>query len=233
MHFDAVVTGDDVRDGKPHPEPYLRAAAELGVDPTRVRRDRGLPDRRRGRRRPPAASCSPCRNIVAIEPAPGRYVVDSLKDVGVDDLGAYVAETPPPAPPPAAATRPPSRVAIGAGGGSSLVGGGVVAAVAAIASASAVLGGGDDAPRRASPAPLDVHAWTPYWALDDALPDARRRAPTRSTRCRRSGSARPASTTIEVEPNTPTDAGRAVRRPARRARQSRSWPRSSTAPTPA
>ena len=34
IHFDVVVTGDDVRDGKPHPEPYLRRAAALGVDPT-------------------------------------------------------------------------------------------------------------------------------------------------------------------------------------------------------
>ncbi|WAA67713.1 HAD family hydrolase [Microbacterium oxydans] len=31
--FDAVVTADDVQQTKPHPEPYLRAAALLGVDP--------------------------------------------------------------------------------------------------------------------------------------------------------------------------------------------------------
>jgi HAD superfamily hydrolase (TIGR01509 family) len=31
--FAAVVTGDDVRHGKPHPEPYLEAARRLGVDP--------------------------------------------------------------------------------------------------------------------------------------------------------------------------------------------------------
>ncbi|HEU4543844.1 MAG TPA: HAD family phosphatase [Jiangellaceae bacterium] len=30
--FGAVVTGDEVVNGKPHPEPYLRAARELGVD---------------------------------------------------------------------------------------------------------------------------------------------------------------------------------------------------------
>jgi sugar-phosphatase len=29
------VTGDDVRNGKPHPEPYLLAAARLGIAPTR------------------------------------------------------------------------------------------------------------------------------------------------------------------------------------------------------
>jgi HAD superfamily hydrolase (TIGR01509 family) len=31
--FASVVTGDRVEQGKPHPEPYLRAADELGVDP--------------------------------------------------------------------------------------------------------------------------------------------------------------------------------------------------------
>lgn len=31
--FAAVVTGDQVVRGKPHPEPYLQAAARLGVDP--------------------------------------------------------------------------------------------------------------------------------------------------------------------------------------------------------
>jgi HAD superfamily hydrolase (TIGR01509 family) len=33
--FGAVVTGDEVRRGKPHPEPYLTAAARLGVEPAR------------------------------------------------------------------------------------------------------------------------------------------------------------------------------------------------------
>lgn len=32
-HFDAVITGDDVLNGKPDPEPYLRAAVALGVAP--------------------------------------------------------------------------------------------------------------------------------------------------------------------------------------------------------
>lgn len=33
--FDVVVTGDEVAHGKPHPEPYLRAASLLGVIPRR------------------------------------------------------------------------------------------------------------------------------------------------------------------------------------------------------
>lgn len=31
--FDTVVTRDDVRNPKPHPEPYIMAAARLGIDP--------------------------------------------------------------------------------------------------------------------------------------------------------------------------------------------------------
>jgi beta-phosphoglucomutase len=33
LEFDAVVSQDDVANGKPHPEPYLRVAEELGVAP--------------------------------------------------------------------------------------------------------------------------------------------------------------------------------------------------------
>lgn len=32
--FEIIVTGDSVSQGKPHPEPYLKAAALLGVDPS-------------------------------------------------------------------------------------------------------------------------------------------------------------------------------------------------------
>jgi HAD superfamily hydrolase (TIGR01509 family) len=33
-HFRVTVSGDDVRHGKPNPDPYLLAARQLGVDPT-------------------------------------------------------------------------------------------------------------------------------------------------------------------------------------------------------
>jgi beta-phosphoglucomutase-like phosphatase (HAD superfamily) len=32
-YFDAIVGGDDVANGKPHPEPYRTAAARLGIEP--------------------------------------------------------------------------------------------------------------------------------------------------------------------------------------------------------
>lgn len=34
-HFGAIVTADDVKHGKPHPETFLTAAERLGVDPSR------------------------------------------------------------------------------------------------------------------------------------------------------------------------------------------------------
>ena len=72
--FDAVVTGDDVRHGKPHPEPYLLAAERLGVDPPSASPSR-TPRPAWRRRAPPDAWCSPCRTSCAIDPAPGRVIV--------------------------------------------------------------------------------------------------------------------------------------------------------------
>jgi HAD superfamily hydrolase (TIGR01549 family) len=34
--FQAVVTGDEVEQGKPHPAVFLKAAQQLGIDPPRV-----------------------------------------------------------------------------------------------------------------------------------------------------------------------------------------------------
>ena len=204
--FQAVVTGDDVGAGKPDPEPYLRAAAALGIDPQECV---AIEDSPTGIASAMAAGCVVVAvpNIVPIDPAPGRYVVESLKDVTPDDLGAFVAATPPPVAPtvrratasagrsPADAARRRRALAIG---------GGLLAAVAVVAIGAAVIGGGDDALPPRQPGALDVHAWTPYWALDTALPDLATHADTihelspfwfRTT----------AADTIEVEPNTPTD----------------------------
>ena len=40
--FTALVTGDEVGHGKPHPEPYLAAASLIGAEPDRLRGPRGL-----------------------------------------------------------------------------------------------------------------------------------------------------------------------------------------------
>ena len=60
IHFQAVVTGDEVRDGKPHPEPYLGAARALGVDPPSAWPSR-TPRPAWHRRLRPGASWSPSR----------------------------------------------------------------------------------------------------------------------------------------------------------------------------
>jgi spore germination protein YaaH len=64
-----------------------------------------------------------------------------------------------------------------------------------------VVGGGDDLPPR-QPGPLKVQAWTPYWAIEDALPQLDSRADTLHVLSpswfRATG-----ADTIEVEPNTP------------------------------
>jgi spore germination protein YaaH len=120
-----------------------------------------------------------------------------LRDVTPEHLGALVAASAPPT------ARPP------AGSGSSdrrrtFIAAGTAAVVAIVALALVVFGGGgDEAPPRL-PGALNVHAWTPFWALDDALPELEAR----------SNSLHQVSPfwyrasdvdTIEVEPNTPTE----------------------------
>lgn len=88
--FAAVVTGDEVRHGKPHPEAYLRAAALLGVD---VQRCVAIEDSVPG---VASAVASGARtlgvpNIVSIEPRPGLSRAGSLADVGLEELTRIVA----------------------------------------------------------------------------------------------------------------------------------------------
>lgn len=87
--FATVVTGDQVRDGKPHPEAYLTAAARLGVDPARCV---AIEDSPTGIRSAEAAGCLVVAvpHNVPIEPAEGRELVSSLVDVDVDGLDALL-----------------------------------------------------------------------------------------------------------------------------------------------
>ena len=87
--FDVVVTGDQVADGKPHPEPYLTAAARLGVDPAKCV---AVEDSPTGVASAEAAGCVvvgvPHR--VPIEAAASRTLVASLADLTVDRLDELV-----------------------------------------------------------------------------------------------------------------------------------------------
>ncbi|MCW2856347.1 MAG: Phosphorylated carbohydrates phosphatase [Marmoricola sp.] len=87
--FATVVTGDSVTVGKPHPEPYLRAAAELGVEPADCL---AIEDSNTGAKSAVAAGCTVLvvPNHVPVLEGERRVFVDSLVEVEVDDLGALV-----------------------------------------------------------------------------------------------------------------------------------------------
>ena len=89
--FAVTVAGDEVVDGKPHPEPYLTAAAALGVDPAGCV---VLEDSPSGVASGEAAGCAvvavPSVPGVVLEPAPRRLVAPSLERVSVRDLRALV-----------------------------------------------------------------------------------------------------------------------------------------------
>lgn len=83
--FAALVAGDDVTNGKPDPEPYLRAAELLGVDP---RRCVAVEDSPTGLASAEAAGTTVIgvQHVVPIAPAPGRNRLRTLVGFGLDDL---------------------------------------------------------------------------------------------------------------------------------------------------
>ena len=79
--FVGSITGDEVRNGKPDPEPYLAAAAMLGVDPADCV---AIEDSPTGVASALAAGCATLGvpHVVPVAAAPGLTLVDSL--VGID-----------------------------------------------------------------------------------------------------------------------------------------------------
>lgn len=97
-HFDAIVCGDDGGPTKPHPHPYLNAAALLGVE---VSRCVAIEDSPTGVTSAATAGATvlavPC--AVPLEPSAGVTVRDSLAGVDVPFLRALVgARRPGPVP---------------------------------------------------------------------------------------------------------------------------------------
>jgi HAD superfamily hydrolase (TIGR01509 family) len=142
--FDSVVVGDDVEYGKPHPEPYLRAAAELGVAP---RRCVALEDSPTGVQSAVAAGCQVIAipHHVEIPPTTGVRRIGSLSDLSPRSLlpsSVFVKR----------------RLAVGA------------AAVVALVGIGGLVWGRDSPSQGVAPPPIDipVDAWAPYWALQDA-----------------------------------------------------------------
>jgi HAD superfamily hydrolase (TIGR01509 family) len=83
--FATVVTGDQVADGKPHPEAYLTAAARLGADPPDCV---AIEDSNTGIASAEAAGCVVVAvpHNVPIPPGPNRTIVESLTALDLDAL---------------------------------------------------------------------------------------------------------------------------------------------------
>ena len=88
--FDTTVAGDEVDEGKPHPEPYLEAARRLGVDidecvviedsPTGVASGQAS-----------GAYVVAVPHLVDIPPHERRRVIASLEGVTLADLRAWAS----------------------------------------------------------------------------------------------------------------------------------------------
>jgi HAD superfamily hydrolase (TIGR01509 family) len=141
--FAATIVGDEVRRGKPHPEPYLAAARALSVSP---RDCVALEDSPTGVRSATAAGCQVIAipHIVEVPRSRGHREVGSLTDLSVDTL---IAQRP----------QHTRRRGLALAAAALVVAGGGVAAVAT---------------RRDPPPPppidIPIDAWVPYFALPDA-----------------------------------------------------------------
>ena len=87
--FATVVTGDRVELGKPHPEPYLLAASELGVDPARCL---AIEDSNTGAKSAEAAGCTVLvvPNHVPVLEGERRVFRDSLAGLDLAGLAELV-----------------------------------------------------------------------------------------------------------------------------------------------
>ena len=83
--FEVVVTGDAVTQGKPHPEPYQKAAAVLGVDPWHTL---AIEDSNTGARSAEAAGCTVLvvPNHVPVLPGDRRIFATTLADLTFSTL---------------------------------------------------------------------------------------------------------------------------------------------------
>jgi HAD superfamily hydrolase (TIGR01509 family) len=83
--FDIVVAGDDVTHGKPHPEPYQKAAALLGFEPAECI---AIEDSVTGLRSAEAAGCLPLGivNLMPLEQTGTRVIRHSLTEMNLDAL---------------------------------------------------------------------------------------------------------------------------------------------------
>lgn len=88
--FAVVVSGDQVAEGKPHPEPYLTAAARMGVP---IERCVAVEDSPAGVASALASGAATLavRRLTPVPARPGLSRVRTLAGLGAADLGALVA----------------------------------------------------------------------------------------------------------------------------------------------
>ncbi|MBS3178053.1 MULTISPECIES: HAD family hydrolase [unclassified Pseudoclavibacter] len=89
--FAIVIAGDEVENGKPHPEPYLRAAAQLGVAPERCV---AVEDSRRGLEAARAAGCATIGipHGQTLEAHHAHLVTATLEGITPEALGELVEQ---------------------------------------------------------------------------------------------------------------------------------------------
>ena len=173
--FQTIVTGEEVTRGKPHPEPYLLAAARLGVDATDCV---AIEDSDTGMRSAIGAGCHVIGvpNVTSLHQLDGATFVETLDELDLDALSAIMQTRSAvlPADPAAidgAASQPPSDdtgAVTRKRRGQRLLGGLAVVALGVVAAGFALdRYAADDGPPP-PPAPLD--AWAPFWTLETTLP---------------------------------------------------------------
>ncbi len=84
--FEVVVTGDAVSQGKPHPEPYLKAAAALGCRAARARWRSRTPTPAPAPPRQAGCTVLVVQNHVPVLPGERRVLVDTLVGMTAADL---------------------------------------------------------------------------------------------------------------------------------------------------
>ncbi|MFG2181790.1 HAD family hydrolase [Streptomyces abikoensis] len=89
QHFTLTVAGDELARTKPHPDPYLLAAARLGADPARCA---VVEDTMTGVTAAEAAGCRVVAvpSVAPIPAAAGRTVVGSLEEVDLSFLRGLI-----------------------------------------------------------------------------------------------------------------------------------------------
>jgi HAD superfamily hydrolase (TIGR01509 family) len=90
-HFAVTVSGDDVAQTKPNPDPYLLAADLLGVDPVRCV---ALEDSETGATSAVAAGCLTVvvPSLVPVAPEVGHHRASSLTELDLAHLGELTAD---------------------------------------------------------------------------------------------------------------------------------------------